>query len=50
MEISTFNNEEFGEIRTIQENGEVCFAALILQRRSDTLTRVTLFQGTARVS
>lgn len=25
MEISTFNNEEFGEIRTIQENGEVLF-------------------------
>lgn len=25
MEISTFNNEEFGEIRTIQNNGEVLF-------------------------
>ena len=25
MEISTFNNTEFGEIRTIQKNGEVLF-------------------------
>ena len=25
MEISTFNNSEFGEIRTIQKNGEVLF-------------------------
>ena len=25
MEISIFNNSEFGEIRTIQKNGEVLF-------------------------
>ena len=25
MDISTFNNSEFGEIRTIQKNGEVLF-------------------------
>lgn len=28
MEISTFNNEEFGEIRTIQENGEALFCGV----------------------
>lgn len=50
MEISTFNNEEFGEIRTIQENGEVLFCGADIAKALDTLTRVTLFQGTARVS
>ena len=28
MEISTFNNSEFGEIRTIQKNGEVLLCGL----------------------
>lgn len=32
MEISTFNNEEFGEIRTIQENGEVLFCGSDIAR------------------
>ena len=32
MEISTFNNEEFGEIRTIQENGEVLFCGAYIAK------------------
>lgn len=32
QKIKIFDNEEFGSVRTIEENGKVLFAALMLQR------------------
>ena len=55
MEISTFNNEEFGEIRTIQENGEVLFCgadiakALGYSNTRDALSRHCKEIGRAHV-
>ncbi len=43
-----FNNEEFREkFRTHSGERRGCFAALDIAKAPDTLTRVTLFQGTA---